>query len=133
MRPLAVLVVLYDGLLHDHGAGDVDDDARLTGCRQAAAKRLDEADGRLSGRRRQLQHDLRQLDEDAVRIGEGEYLELDGALQADDEARAACVALERGFLSRCGGGGLGGLGRRRLLGRCGKRKGSRAERCPKGQ
>ena len=45
----------------------------------------------------------------------------------------ARVALECGFLVRARGGGLRGLRRRRLLGRCCQGKGSRAERCPKEQ
>ena len=43
--PLAILALLDDGLLHDHGARDIDDDARLAGSGQAAAKRFDKAGG----------------------------------------------------------------------------------------
>ena len=44
LRPLAVLGARDRRLLHDHGAGDVDDDASLAGGGEAAAERLDEAD-----------------------------------------------------------------------------------------
>ena len=129
--PLAVLSLLDDGLLDDHRAGDIDDDARLAGSGQAAAERFDKAGCPFTGVRGQLEHDVWQLDEHPVRVGERENLELDVAIQADDESSAGPVAFGCSF--RCGRGGFRGLRRSRVLCRCCQGKGSRAERCPKKQ
>ena len=101
---LAVLALLDGRLVDDHGACDIDDDAGLAGRRLAAAERLDEADGRLARLGRQLQHDVGQLDEDAVGVGEREDLELDGALEPDDEPGARAVAFEGRLGTRAAAG-----------------------------
>src|SRR5262249_55554519 len=62
-----------------------------------AAERLDEPDRNGAGLSRQLQHDLGQLDGYPVGIGEGGDLKIDGALQANYELGARCVALEGGL------------------------------------
>ena len=87
--------VLLDGRsLDDHRSGDIDDDTGLAGRGEATAKRFDKPDRGLTWQGGQLQFYVGKIDENAIGIGEGKNLEVDGALKANDEAGAVLLAFE---------------------------------------
>ena len=88
--------VEHEGLVDPHRLRQVEHDARAALHDEAEAERLDQAAAGLAGLGRQLEHHLRQVDDHAIGIGEGEGAQIDLAREIHDEAGLAVVAAEPG-------------------------------------
>ncbi len=108
-RGLTVDRLEHEGLVDAHRAGRVDHDARAALHHEAVAERLDQPAPLLAGARGKLERHLRQIDDDAIWVGQRKGRDLDGAGQIEHEPRAAGVAAEpriacdRKCLGRCRG------------------------------
>ena len=83
-----------EGLLDAGGLGQIEHHARAAGHHQAEAKRLDQAAAALAGLGRQLKRHLRDVEDDAVGVGERKGAHIDLAAQIHDEAGCRLVAAE---------------------------------------
>ena len=111
---LAVDGVENEGLFDPHRTGRVEHDARAAGHHQAEAERLDQSPPLVAGPGRELENDLRQVDDHTVGIGKGEGAQVDLLRQIDHEPRVLVVAAETHIggdgKRRTGGGTCAALG-----------------------
>ena len=89
--------IQHERLVDPDRAGGIEHDARAALHHQPEAERLDEPAPGLTGLRRQVKVDLRQVDDDPIRIGQRESREIDGAAQVDHESGAILVSAEAGI------------------------------------
>ena len=75
------------GFLDDDGFRHVDDDPHFSGRSEAGAEPADDAHRGAAQGRRQPQLDVRQIDDDAVRVRQRDDLVVDPTLERDHEAR----------------------------------------------
>ena len=84
----------HEGLVDARGARQIDDDARAALHDEAEAECLDQAATHLPRLGRKLERDLRHVDHHPVRIGEREGVDVDLAVQIDDQARLRVIAAQ---------------------------------------
>ena len=100
----------HERLVDAHRAGRVDHDARAALHHQAVAECLDQAARLLAGARGKLEGHLRQVDHDAVRVGQREGRDVDAAAQIHHQPGAAASPPSRASLAT---GNASRTGRRR--------------------
>lgn len=91
-----VLARSHRSLGDQHRLRRVHDDACLALSEEAVAERRDEAFAVLAGALRQAEHDIGQVDNDAIGIGEREHLGLHAGGQIEEEGRRCLAAGELG-------------------------------------
>ena len=82
------------GLVDARRLGQVEHHARAARHHQPEAERLDQPSPALAGLRRQLKRDLRDVEDDAIGIGQRKDVQIDLAVEIHDEARLRLVAAE---------------------------------------
>ncbi len=113
-------------------SGQIEHDPRAAGHHKAIAERLDQSAARGSGTGRELEADLRNIDDHAIRIGQRKGAKLDGFVEIEDETGLLAVAGQAGIGGdrkiRCHGrSGRGGIRRGSLSRAWGDRRG--AQQC----
>ena len=83
-----------EGLLDSRRLGEIENQTRAALHHEPEAERLDQPAPGLAGFRRQLEYHLRDVDDDAIGIGERESVKLDLAAEIHDEAGLRFVAAE---------------------------------------
>ena len=91
-RRRAVGGIHDEGLVDADRLGDVEHQPRAAGHDQAVAEGLDQTSSAVSGIRRQLKPHLRNIDDDAVGIGERKDVQIDLAVEVHDEAGLRLIA-----------------------------------------
>src|SRR5262249_20833928 len=113
----------------------VEDDSRTSGHDEPITERLDQAASVRAGADRQLEADLRDIDDDAIGIVQRESSKLDGLVEIEDEASLLGVAREPriGRDWKTGGDDLGLGGRWRLAVRGAYHREVRTRQCRSAQ
>ena len=96
-RRVTIRRIHDESLVDAHRLGHIKHDTRTALHHQAEAKRLDQPPPVLPHLRRQLEDDLRDIDDDPVGIGKREGVEVDLAGQIHDEAGIRLVATQPDF------------------------------------
>ena len=93
-RRLAVVGIEHKGLLDAGRPRQVDDDARAARHDESVAERLDQAATLLPGFGRELECDLRHVDDDAKRVGKGKGADVDLLAQIEHQPALRLVTAE---------------------------------------
>jgi hypothetical protein len=98
-RGLAICGIQDIGLLDPRRAGQIEDDAGPAGHHQAIAERLDQAASGMPDPRGKLERGLGNVDDHPVGVRQGEGMEIDPAVEVENEPGLLVVAGEAHVLS----------------------------------